>query len=196
MLGKPPACLGAERGCGASSQRAGVGHGAEGKVQLSEKSEVLTAALGRRHAHELRGGEANLTEPLPEGTGLTAAGPGITIEAEELDVLDIPHRLTGKLGQGVVEQVEDGQATQVTERFAVDLSDAVVMDKEAVQVDQASEHILREGTDAVSMQEKMGEVDQIREQVILQEVELILLEQNQNTQKDLALSLALSAPTA
>lgn len=161
MLGEPPAGLGAKRCRSASSQRARVRQRAEGKVQLPEKSEVLATSLGWGGAHQLRGGDAGLTEPLPEGTGLTAAGPGITIEAKELDALGIFHCLTWQLGQGVVEQVEDGQATQITESSTIDLSDAVIMDKEAVQVDQASEHILREGTDAVSMQEKMCEVDQI-----------------------------------
>lgn len=161
MLGEPPAGLGAKRCRSASSQRARVRQRAEGKVQLPEKSEVLATSLGWGGAHQLRGGDAGLTEPLPEGTGLTAAGPGITIEAKELDALGIFHCLTWQLGQGVVEQVEDGQATQITEGSTIDLSDAVIMDKEAVQVDQASEHILREGTDAVSMQEEMCEVDQI-----------------------------------
>lgn len=161
MLGEPPAGLGAEGGRGGSSQRARVGQRAEGEVQLPEESQVLAAALGWGGAHELRGGDAGLAEPLPEGAGLTAAGPGVTIEAEELDALGVFHGLAWQLGQGVVEQVKDGQAAQVTESPTVDLPDAVVVDKEAVQVDQASEHILREGTDAVPMQEEMGEVDQI-----------------------------------
>lgn len=142
MLGVPPARLGAEGGGGASSQRAGVGHGAESKVQLPEEPEVLASALGGRHAHELGGGEASLTEPLPEAAGLAAAGPGVAVEAEELDALDVPHGLAGELGQGVVEQVENGEATQVAESLAVDLPDTVVVDEQAVQVDQASEHIL------------------------------------------------------
>lgn len=161
MLGEPPAGLGAEGGCGASSQRAGVWQRTQGKVQLPEKSEVLATTWGWGGAYELGGGNAGLAEPLPEGTGLTAAGPGITIETEELDALGIFHGLTRQFGQGVIEQVEDGQATQVTESSAIDLPDAVVMDKEAVQIDQASEHILREGTDTVSVQKEMGEVDQI-----------------------------------
>lgn len=142
MLGVPPARLGAEGGGGASSQRAGVGHGAEGKVQLPEEAEVLASALRGRHAHELGGGEASLAEPLPQAAGLAAARPGVAVEAEELDALDVPHGLAGQLGQGVVEQVKDGEATQVAERFAVDLPDAVVMHEQAVQVDQASEHVL------------------------------------------------------
>lgn len=161
MLGEPPAGLGAEGGCGASSQRARVRQRTQGKVQLPEKSEVLAATWGRGGAYEIRGGNAGLAEPLPEGASLTAAGPGITIETEELDALGVFHCLTRQLGQGVIEQVEDGQATQVTESSPIDLPDAVVMDKEAVQVDQASEHILREGTDTVSVQKEMGEVDQI-----------------------------------
>ena len=161
MLGEPPAGLGAEGGCGASSKRAGVRQRAEGEVQLPEKAEVLAATLGRGGAHEVRGGDAGLAEPLPERAGLAAAGPGVAIEAEELDALGVFHGLAGQLGQGVVEQVEDGQTTQVTESPAVDLPDAVVVDQESVQVDQASEHILREGADAVSMQEEVSEVDQI-----------------------------------
>lgn len=161
MLGEPPAGLGAEGGCGASRQRAGVRQRTQGKVQLPEKSEVLAATWGWGGAYELRGGNAGLAEPLPEGASLTAAGPGVTIETEELDALGIFHCLARQLRQGVIEQVEDGQATQVTESSAIDLPDAVVMDKETVQVDQASEHILREGTDTVSVQKEMGEVDQI-----------------------------------
>lgn len=103
MLGIPPACLGAKGGGGASSQRAGVRHGAEGKVQLSEEAEVLASALRGRHAHELGGGEASLAEPLPQAVGLAAARPGVAVEAEELDALDVPHGLAGELGQRVVE---------------------------------------------------------------------------------------------
>lgn len=161
MLGEPPAGLGAEGGRGASRQRAGVRHRAEGEVQLPEESEVLAATLGWGGAHELGGGDAGLAEPLPEGTGLAATGPGVAVEAEELDALGVFHGLAGQLSQGVVEQVKDSQAAQVAESPAVDLPDAVVVDQEAVQVDQASEHVLREGTDAVSMQEEVGEVDQI-----------------------------------
>lgn len=161
MLGEPPACLGAEGGRGGSSQRAGVRHGAEGEVHLPEEPEVLATALGWGGAHKLGGGNAGLAEPLPQGAGLTAAGPGVTIQAEELDALDVLHGLAWQLGQGVVEQVKDGQAAQVAESTAVDLPDAVVMDEEAVQVDQASEHVLRESADSVSMQEEMSEVYQI-----------------------------------
>lgn len=135
VFGVPPACLGAEGGGGASSQRAGVGHGAEGKVQLSEEAKVLASALSGRHARELGGGEASLAEPLPQAAGLAATRPGVVVEAQELDALDVPHGLAGELGQGVVEQVEDGQATQVAECFAVDLPDSVVVDEQAVQVD-------------------------------------------------------------
>lgn len=143
----------------------------------------MATTLGWGGAHELRGRDPGVTEPLPEGTGFTAAGPGVIIEAEELDALDVFHGLAWQLSQRVVEEVKDGQATQISEGPAVDLPDAVFMNKEAVQVDQASEHVLREGTDAVSMQEEMGEVDQIREQVILQKVELILLEETKNTRR-------------
>lgn len=88
--------------------------------------------MGWGGAHELRGGDAGLAEPLPEGASLTAAGPGVTVEAEELDALGVPHGLAWQLGQGVVEQVKDGQAAQVTESPAVDLPDAVVVEKKAV----------------------------------------------------------------
>lgn len=176
MLGEPPAGFGAVGGRGASSQWAGIRHRAEGKVQLPQKSEVLTAPWGWWGAYQLRGGDAGLSEPLPQGTRLAAAGPGVAIEAKELDGLDVPHGLALELGYGVVEQVKNGQASQVTESPTVDLPNAVVMEKKSVQVDQASEHILRQCTDTVSMQEEMSEVDQIWEQVILQKVELVLLD--------------------
>lgn len=161
MLGEPPAGFGAEGGCGGSSQGSRVRQRAESKVQFPEESEILATTLRWGRAHELRRGDAGFAEPLPEGTGLAAAGPGITIEAEELDTLGIFHGLAWQLSQGVVKKIKDGQAAKVTKSPTVDLPDAVVMDKEAVQVDQASEHILREGTDTVSMQEEMCEVDQI-----------------------------------
>lgn len=161
MLGVPPARLGAEGCGGASSQRAGVGYGAEGKVQLSEEAEVLASTVRGRHAHEIGGGKTGVAEPLPQAPGLAAARPGIAVEPEELDALDVPHGLAGELGQGVVEQVEDGEATQVAESFAVDLPDAVVVDEQAVQVDETTEHVLRERTDAVSVQEEVREVDQV-----------------------------------
>lgn len=161
MLGEPPAGLGAEAGCCGASQGAWVRHRAEGEIHLTEESEVLAATLGWGGAHDLRGGDAGFAEPLPEGTGLTAAGPGVAVEAQELNALSVLHGLAWQLRQGVVEKVKDCQTTQIAERPTVHLSDAVVVEKQAVQVDQASEHILREGTDAVPMQEKMGQVDQI-----------------------------------
>lgn len=161
MLGEPPTGLGAEGGRGASSHGAGVRQRAEGKVQLTQESEVLAATLAGGAAHDLGGGDASFAEPLPEGAGLAAAGPGVAVEAEELDVLHVFHGLARQLGQGVVEEVKDGQPAQIAEGPAVDLSDAVLVEEEAVQVDQASEHVLGEGADAISVQEKMGEVDQI-----------------------------------
>lgn len=161
MLGEPPAGLGAEGGRGGAGQGAGVRQRAEGEVQLSQEPEVLAATLGGGGAHDLRGGDAGLAEPLPEGAGLAAAGPGIAVEAEELDVLHILHGLARQLGQGVVEEVEDGQAAQIAESPAVDLLDAVLVEEEAVQVDQASEHVLGEGADAVPMQEQVCQVDQV-----------------------------------
>lgn len=153
MLGEPPARLGAEGGGCGSGHGAGVRHGAEGEIHLTQESEVLATALGWGGAHDFWGGDAGFAEPLPEGTGLTAAGPGVAVEAQELDTLGVLHGLAWQLGQRVVEKVKDRQATQIAESPTVHLPDAVVMEKEAVQVDQASEHILREGTDSVPMQE-------------------------------------------
>ena len=156
MLGEPPAGLGAEGGCCASSQWAWVRHRAESKVHFPQESEVLATTRGWGGAHELGRGDAGFAEPLPEGTSLTATGPGIPIEAEKLDALSIFHGLTGQFSQGIVEKIKDGQAAQVAESPTIDLSDAVVMDKEAVQIDETSEHIFREGADTISMQEQMG----------------------------------------
>lgn len=177
---EPPAGFGAEGGGGGAGDGTWVGQGAEGKVHLAEEAEVLAPAGGGRGTDHLRGGDAGLAEPLPQGPGLTATGPGVGVEAEELDTLRVPQSLAGQLGQGVVEEKEHGEAAQVAEGAAVHLSDSVVVQEEAVEVDQASEHVLRERADAVAMQEKLAQVDEVREDVVLQEVEVILLDRTKS----------------
>lgn len=76
-----------------------------------------------------------LTEPLPYGARLTAAGPGVSVEPQEFNALQVPQRLTGQLSHGVVEQEQHGQTAQVPEGAAVHLADTVVMEKQPVQVD-------------------------------------------------------------
>lgn len=138
----PPAGFGAEGGGGGAPNGAGVGQGAEGEVHLTKEAQVLAAAGGGGGADHIGGRNAGLAEPLPQGTSLTATGPGVGVEAEELDALCVPQGLTGQLGQGVVEQEEHGETAQVTEGAAVHLPDAVVVEQEAVQVDEAAEYVL------------------------------------------------------
>lgn len=180
---EPPAGFGAEGGGGGASDGARIGQGAEGEVHLPKEAKILAAAGGRGGADHLGWRDAGLTEPLPQGTGLAAAGPGVGIETEELDALGVPQGLAGQLSQGVVEEEEHGQAAEVTEGAAVYLPDAVVVKQKAVKVDQATEHVLWEGADSVAMQEKLAQVDEVRKDVVLQEVEIILLKKKRNKWK-------------
>lgn len=150
---EPPAGLGAEGGGGGASDGAWVGQGAEGEVHLTKEAKVLAAAGGRGSADHLGWRDTCLTEPLPQGAGLTATGPGVGVEPQELNALGVPQGLAGQLSQRVIEEEEHGQAAKVTEGAAVHLPDAVVMEEKAVEVDQAAEHILWEGADPVAMQE-------------------------------------------
>lgn len=172
---EPPAGFGAEGGSGGASNGAWVRQGAEGEVHLTEEAEVLATASGRWGTHHLWWRDTGLTEPLPQGAGLTPAGPGVGIEAEELDSLRVPQGLTGQFSQGVVEEEEHGEAAEVPKGSAVHLPDAVVMEEKAVKIDQATEHVLWEGADTVAMQEKLAQVDEVRKDVVLQEVKIILL---------------------
>lgn len=176
VLGEPPAGIGFEGGGGGAGQGARIGHRAEGEVHLPHETQVKATARGRGGADELRAGDAVGAEKVPEGPGLTAAGPGVAIEPQELDGVHVTHRLTGQLCQGVVEEEEHGETAKVAEGAAVDLSHTVVVQQQPVQVDQAPEHILGQGADAVAMEEKLAQVDEVREQVILQEVELVFLQ--------------------
>lgn len=173
---EPPAGLGAEGGGGGAGNGARVRQRAEGEVHLTKEAEILATTGGRGGADDFRWGDTGLTEPLPQGTGLTATRPGVGIEAEELDALGVPQSLAGQLSQSVIEEEEHCQAAKVTEGPAVHLSDAVVVEEKAIEVDQAAEHVLWKGTDTVAMQEQLTQVDEVRKDVILQEVKIILLQ--------------------
>lgn len=176
VLGEPPAGLGAEGSGGGSSQRARVWQGAQGKVHLTQEAEVQATAGSRSGTEELRAGDPVGPEEIPELTSLTATGPGIVVETQELNGFHITHCLARQLSQWVVEKEEHGKTTQVAEGAAVDLTNTIVVQEQAVQVDQATKHILRQRADTVAMQEELAEIDKISEQVILEEVELVLLQ--------------------
>jgi len=92
---EPPAGFGAKGGGGGTSDGAGIGKGAGGEVHLTKKAEVLVAAGSRGCADNLGRRDAGLTEPLPQAASLAAAGPGVGVEAEELDPLGVPQGLAG-----------------------------------------------------------------------------------------------------
>lgn len=95
MLGEPPAGLGAEGSGGGSSQGARVWQGAQGKVHLTQEAKVQATAGSRRGTEQLRTGDPVGPEELPEWASLTATGPGIVVEPQELDGLHITHCLAG-----------------------------------------------------------------------------------------------------
>lgn len=99
MLGEPPAGLGAEGSGGGSSQGARVWQGAQGKVHFTQEAKVQATAGSRRCTEQLRTGDPVGPEELPKWASLTATGPGIVVEPQELDGLHIAHRLAGQLSQ-------------------------------------------------------------------------------------------------
>lgn len=174
---EPPAGFCAEGGgCGASNG-AWVRQGAEGKVHLTKEAKILSATSWRGGANDLWRRDTSLPEPLPQGTGLTAAWPGVSVKTEEFNALGVPQCLAGELSQRVVEEEEHGQAAEVTKGATVHLPDAVVMEQETIKVNQATKHVLWEGANAVAMQKQLAQVDEVRKDVILQEMEIILLQQ-------------------
>lgn len=176
MLGEPPAGLGAEGGGGGAGERAGVGKGAQGEVHLPQEAQVLSATGSGGSAQHVGAGYTGATEELPQGTSLAAACPGVVVQAQELDGVDVAHGLTGQLCQRVVEEKEHGQPAQVAESAAVDLTDPVVVQQQPIEVHQTTEHVLGQGADAVSVNEELAEVDQVGKKIILDEVELVLLQ--------------------